>query len=91
MVSGRLDEAIHQFRQAISLSPSNGYAYGGLGNALLGIGHLAEAQAALEHCLDLLPRDDPWHQQYVDQLRRCRAMLGGTSSPQPATAPSSKQ
>ena len=52
---GKLDEAIHQFRESIRISPDYAKAHNNLGNTLLYKGRLDEAIASYREALRLNP------------------------------------
>lgn len=64
--SGRLDEAIEEFRHAIRLEPGFPYAYAAMGQALVLSKRRAEAKAALRRALELLPPADS-NRSHVDE------------------------
>jgi serine/threonine-protein kinase len=91
----RLDEAIDHYRQAIRLEPWREHPHGALGQALLAKWQLAEADAAIGRCLELLPPKEPKLRGNLERLReRCRHLLAlegrlagivqGTDRPAPA-------
>src|SRR5438552_3845904 len=56
-LSGRVVEALHEFRQAIDLDSGSAKAYWNLGNTLASEDHWAEAIAALRRAAELDPTD----------------------------------
>jgi eukaryotic-like serine/threonine-protein kinase len=72
----RLDEAIDHYRQAIRLDPRRYDFHAALGQALLAKWQLAEADAAISRCLELVPPDVPQQDGNLERLReRCRYLL----------------
>ena len=53
--SGRLDEALELFHQAVSLSPANAAAWLSRGRAYSGLGLFANAESDYQKCVDLDP------------------------------------
>ncbi len=52
---GRLEEAAATYRKAIEIDPLNAIFWGGLGEALLGLGKLAPSREALNRSLEINP------------------------------------
>ena len=71
-----LDEAIGHFRQAIRLEPGWDRPHGALGQALLAKRQLAEADAAIGRCLELLPAEETKVRGNLERLQeRCHRLL----------------
>jgi tetratricopeptide (TPR) repeat protein len=58
---GKSDEAVAAYRQAISIKPDYADAFNNLGNALRELGSLAEARAACEKAIELVPKNPMFH------------------------------
>jgi tetratricopeptide (TPR) repeat protein len=67
--SGKFDEGIRAYENAIRIDPRQALAYGGKGEALYQQGHFLEAQVAIRKCLELLADDDQSRQTLPQQLR----------------------
>jgi tetratricopeptide (TPR) repeat protein len=73
--SGRRDEAVAAYREAIRLDPAFAEAWHNLGAALGELGRLAEAEAALEQALRLRP-DYPTARDNLEAVRGIRRRTG---------------
>jgi hypothetical protein len=56
LASRKVAEALPLFERAVAIDPRNSHAQGGLADALLGLGRLPEAKAAVDIAIKLRPR-----------------------------------
>jgi tetratricopeptide (TPR) repeat protein len=66
--TGRVDEAISQFRKALEIQPGYAVAHNNLGNALLRLGRTADSYAELEKALEFDPRNVEAHNNMGNTL-----------------------
>ncbi len=69
-----LDEAIHQYREAIRLDPALACAHGWLGHALLAVGRFREAAEATNRALELLGERDESRESLLTIRRHAERM-----------------
>jgi tetratricopeptide (TPR) repeat protein len=67
--------AIACYRKAIALNPRLTQAHGALGQALLQQGRFAQASAATQRCLKLLPAGQPLRRFVSQQMQQCERLL----------------
>jgi len=74
--SGQQEQAVEFGKQAVRLHPRSDWLWRELGNALIAIDRLDEAEKSLNNALNLNP-DVEWHWRYTAKLRRKQKNLEG--------------
>lgn len=101
---GRLDDAIHAFRQAALASPENAQPHFGLGNCYVALGRTEDAIAAFRHAVERKPDLDEAHfrlgsllsetgrisEGFAHYMRRAALVYGRPAKPLPNPEPAHK-